>query len=266
MSGCFSPLPLTTNPTHLDDLNDSHIEESEVVSATQYQDDFPLAVFSLNHISLAMIQPKSFSWPFDGNGLTNFPESHTKDTAILWYRHYLSSSQCCHAIISLVLFHLREHGLVVRRLARDFLFVSLSPWPMYYQCKWSVQLALIVIFTSKCLRNEVTGSLTLSAEVISRSKTISGTLKRTITFFPRDFCLRYYLDLSRGFFLYKVRHLWIVLWNVLWLKLVDVSIRHSLIKLMSRSIPLDDFYPWLLFHKDQDVWDTISMVHELSMM
>jgi len=65
MSGCFSPLPLTTNPilamTHLDDLNDSHIEESEVVSATQYQDDFPLAVFSLNHISLAMIQPKSLS-------------------------------------------------------------------------------------------------------------------------------------------------------------------------------------------------------------
>ena len=47
--------------THLDDLNDSHIEESEVVSATQYQDDFPLAVFSLNHISLAMIQPKSLS-------------------------------------------------------------------------------------------------------------------------------------------------------------------------------------------------------------
>jgi len=61
MSGCFSPLPLTTNPTHLDDLNDSHIEESEVVSATQYQDDFSLVVFSLNHISLAMIQPKSFS-------------------------------------------------------------------------------------------------------------------------------------------------------------------------------------------------------------
>ena len=91
MSGCFSPLPLTTNPTHLDDLNDSHIEESEVVSATQYQDDFPLAVFSLNHIILAMIQPKSFSLSlsrhFDGNGLTVFPESHTKDTAILWYRH-----------------------------------------------------------------------------------------------------------------------------------------------------------------------------------
>ena len=61
MSGCFSPLLLTTNPTHLDDLNDSHIEESEVVSATQYQDDFSLVVFSLNHISLAMIQPKSFS-------------------------------------------------------------------------------------------------------------------------------------------------------------------------------------------------------------
>ena len=135
--------------------------------------------------------------------------------------------------------------------------IALSPWPMYYQCKWSVQLAFIVFFTSKCLRNEVIGSLTLSAEVISRSKTINGTLKRTITFCPRDFCLRYYLDLSRSFFLYKVRHLW----NVLWLKLVDVFIRHSLIKLMSRSIPLDGFYPWLLFHKDQDVWDTISMVH-----
>jgi len=35
---------------------------------------------------------------------------------------------------------------------------SLSPWPMYYQCKWSVQLALIVFFTSKCLCNEVIGS------------------------------------------------------------------------------------------------------------
>jgi len=65
MSSCFSPLPFTTNPilamTHLDDLDDPHIEESKVVSATQYQDDFPLAVFSLNHISLAMIQPKSLS-------------------------------------------------------------------------------------------------------------------------------------------------------------------------------------------------------------
>jgi len=47
--------------THLDDLDDPHIEESKVVSATQYQDDFPLAIFSLNHISLAMIQPKSLS-------------------------------------------------------------------------------------------------------------------------------------------------------------------------------------------------------------
>jgi len=47
--------------THLDDLDDPHIEESKVDSATQYQDDFPLAVFSLNHISLAMIQPKSLS-------------------------------------------------------------------------------------------------------------------------------------------------------------------------------------------------------------
>ena len=121
--------------------------------------------------------------------------------------------------------------------------ISLSPWPMYYQCKWPVQLALIVFFTSKCLRNKVIGPLTLSAEVISRSKTISGTLKRTITFCPRDFCLRYYLDLSQGFFLYKVRHLWNVLWNVLWLKLVDVSIRHSLIRLMSHSIPLNGFLP-----------------------
>ena len=144
------------------------------------------------------------------------------------------------------------------KTSKGFLIcISLSPWPMYYRCKWSVQLALIVFFTSKCLRNEVIGSLTLSAEVISRSKTTNGTLKRTITFCPWDFCLRYYLDLSRSFFLYKVRHLW----NVLWLKLVDVFIRHSLIKLMSRSIPLDGFYPWLLFHKDQDVWDTISMVH-----
>ena len=54
--------------------------------------------------------------------------------------------------------YLREHKLVVRRLARDLLFVSLSPWPMYYQCKWSVQLFLIALFTSKCLRNEVIGS------------------------------------------------------------------------------------------------------------
>jgi len=155
----------------------------------------------------------------------------------------------------------------VRRLARDFLFVSLS-LPDLCIINVSGQSCWLwwCFFASKCLRNEVIGSLTLSAEVISRSKTINGTLKRTITFCPGDFCLRYYLDLSWGFFLCKVRHLWNVLWIVLWLKLVDVSIRHSLIRLMSRSIPLNGFLPMTVAHKDQDVWDTISMVHELSMM
>ena len=110
MSRCFSPLPLTTNPilamTHLDDLNDSHIEESEVVSATRYQGVISL---SQSSASITLVWPwfnpsrcLSLSWPFDRNGLTVFLESHTKTTATPWYRHYLSSSQCCHAIISLV--------------------------------------------------------------------------------------------------------------------------------------------------------------------
>jgi len=119
----------------------------------------------------------------------------------------------------------REHEVIVRRLARDFLFVCLSPWPMYYRCKWSVQLFLIVLFTYKCLRNEVIGSPTLSAEMISRSKTINRTLEGTIKFCLQDFCLRYYLYWSQIWSLCKVRHLW----HVLWLKLADVFIRYSLI-------------------------------------
>jgi len=56
--------------------------------------------------------------------------------------------------------------------------------------------------------------------------------------FARDISL---LDTtsSRSWSLYKVHHLW----NMFWLKLVDVFIRLSLIKLMSRSIPLNGLLP-----------------------
>jgi len=60
-----------------------------------------------------------------------------------------------------------------------------------------------------------------------------------MTFRLWDFSLRYYLDWSQSWSLYKVHHLW----NMIWLKLVDVFIRLSLIKLMSRSIPLNGFLP-----------------------
>jgi len=81
----------------------------------------------------------------------------------------------------------KGHVFVVRRLAREYFLVSSSwktlashsPWPIYYRCKWPVELFR---FNSK-------------------------NNKRT-TSRPWDFSFRSYFDWSRSWSLCKVHHLW----------------------------------------------------------
>jgi len=126
-------------------------------------------------------------------GPTIFPESKNP---LSWYRHYLtvvSMLSCYH--------HARffnkdslERACVrgAKASKRGFIGVlimkklwSLSPWPMCYRCKWSVQPFLLVYFTSKCLCNEVIGS-SKRWYLVSTPRRI----KRRITFRPWDSSFR----------------------------------------------------------------------------
>ena len=206
----------------------------------------------------------SLSWPYDNHGLTIFPESHTKNPAIWWYGHNLSLSLYvwCHVIISLVLFFYLRYNLEracvrgAKTGKRRFLGVLIMIKLWYLSLP---DLCPLNYDISKCLRNQVIGSPTMS--MISRFNSKRNEEKNNIS--PVVFL--FYFDWSRSWSLYNVYHLWNMLsWSNsclvrslsmvfnswLWLHNIYVNITNVLSDLpvvlyqLSRSIHHNSLIMW----------------------